>query len=227
MSLITTVSHSKSAALTRVLDLIPRGYTYYTAGQVEAKKLTKLIRKFHERYGVCCSPAERITRKKHGLSNALLGLYWPADKALLQGLLEPSSLRESLPRIEWLLLVTHGQGPVWSEEKLKPFTDKPYFVWLDYELVRHPARGQTRWTWRRTKPEMENLYDLLSEQLKRRQYRGVEDTLIRLSRQPGFAGVRAQSQQLFGFARQRGYTQEFPKLFFMEKISHGTALIIQ
>ncbi len=72
----TPVSPSKSAALSRALDLVTRGYTRYITGTCPAHKAIGLAQKFHDKYGVGCSPAQRITRKQKGLANAALVVYW-------------------------------------------------------------------------------------------------------------------------------------------------------
>lgn len=82
----TPVARSKTAALARVLDSIPKGYIGYTSGQCSAEKAVRLARKFHEQYGIGCSPAQRMTRKKKGLANAILVMYWPPEQ-------EPSRVR--------------------------------------------------------------------------------------------------------------------------------------
>lgn len=230
----TPISTSKSAALSRVLDLVPKGYTRYAAGRCPARKAKALAQKFHEKYGVGCSPAQRITRKQKGLANAVLVLYWPAcgeaDGAageVLISPLNPSPDRHPiLPDAEvvWLLLVTAGNGAVVEEELLASVLDARRLVWLGYELVRQPNRGGSRWTWRRTKAEMADWYALLGDQLAARRMGALAETLQLISRQPGFSGVREQSWALCQFVRQRGYTGELPFLFHMQKIGHGVPL---
>ena len=252
----TPVARSKTAALARVLDSVPKGYVYYTAGTCPAEKVLKLARKFHEHYGIGCSPAQRITRKKQGLANAMLVLYWPEERGAL-GASAPSSAavpavapeqtacaapeRSSSPspdavqpdalagissgvQVSWLLLVSEGAGAVHEEEQLRSVLNRPRLRWLGYELVRRSVRGGTSWTWRRTKQEMADLHALLAEQLNRRQKEAVAQTLLRISRQPGFAGVREQSWALCQWARSRGYAGELPFLYFMQKVGHGEPL---
>lgn len=200
------VSPTKTAALTRVLDSIPKGYQLWTQGAVGADKAARMIVKFHERFGVACSPAQRITRKKHGQANAILVIYWP----------------EEADRVEWLMLATQGSGM--ASERLCPVDQKPRLVWLGYELVRHLGRGKTIWTWQRPKAEMAALYDVLSAQLSKRHYSSVRDTLQRIANQPGFHGVRQQSWALCQFARSKGYDLEIPFLYHLQKVSHGKRL---
>ncbi len=238
MAHTTPLARSKTAALARLLDNVPKGYTFYTAGECPAGKTMALLRKFHERYGIGCTPAERITRKSKGLANALLALYWSGDASAGMKLKPPADMAAGSPfevaaspalgtdKASWLLLATEGVGPVWEMEKLHSVQDKPRLNWLGYELIRHTVNGKTAWTWRRTKEEMENLYRLLGEQLGRRHYSAVADTLERIARQPGFAGVREQSWQLCEFARQRGYEGTLPHLFYVQKVSHGERVVI-
>lgn len=210
MSASTPIARAKTAALSRVLDSIPKGYGHYTAGVCPVAKAAALARKFHERYGIGCTPAQRITRKRKGEANTLLVLYWPPEAT----------------EVAWLLLATAGRGLVWEQETLRAVTDAPHLVWLGYELVRHARRGQTVWTWRRSKAEMADLYALLAEQLNRRHSAAVADTLARIARQPGFAGVREQSWALCQFARSRGYGGELPHLFYVQKVGHGDRLAL-
>jgi hypothetical protein len=214
----TPLARSKSAALARVLDLIPKNYHSYTRGECPARKLEMLIRKFHEHYGIGCTPAQRITRRKRGQANALLVLYQPAKSA--------SGETSGGERVNWLLLVTPGDGQVREMEELRSVMESPRLVWLGYELVRHPVRGQTSWTWRRPKEAMAELYALLTEQMRRHQVRAVTETLERVARQPGFAGVREQSWALCGFTRSLGYAEELPPLFYLQKISHGERFVV-
>ncbi|MEN3110680.1 hypothetical protein ACFONG_02370 [Uliginosibacterium paludis] len=73
----TPVSRSKTAALARTIDLVTKGYHFYCTGQCPARRLPALLRKFHERYNIGCSPAQRLTRKQKGLANAALVVFLP------------------------------------------------------------------------------------------------------------------------------------------------------
>lgn len=206
----TPISHSKTAALARVIDSVPKGYMQYICGTVKPEKAEALARKFHLLYAIGATPAQRITRKKAGLANAILVMYWP----------------ENAERVEWLLMATHGTGPIVEQERLKDVCIKPRLIWLGYELLRHTSREKTAWTWRRPKDEMADLYALLTDQLACKQYGAVAETLERISRQPGFHGVRSQSWELFQHVRSRGYQNELPHLFYLQKVSHGERLAL-
>jgi len=239
----TPLARSKTAALSRVLDSVPKGYAFYTAGECPAGKLEKLLKKFHERYGIGCSPAQRVTRKQKGLANALLVLYQAPTKVSEQMLeITPGQASEEVPdqvpdsastempeapSFSWLLLATQGAGPVHEQEQLRSVLEKPRLVWLGYELRRHAVRGRTSWTWCRTKQQMADWYAYLGEQLGRQKMPAVATTLGTICRQPGFAGVREQSWALCQFARRRGYPEELPTLYFVQKLSHGERLVIR
>lgn len=204
----TPIARNKTAAMTRVLDVVPRGYHRYVSGTVPVAKAEALAQKFHARYGIGCTSAQRLTRKSKGVANAVLVMYWP----------------EMADRVEWLLLTTDGSGL--DGEALRMVDASPRLTWLGYELVRHPARGRAVWTWRRTKDEMAELHALVAFQASQRHYAALAETLGRISRQPGFHGVRTQSWALCQEARRRGYDGELPYLFHVQKISHGERLVL-
>ena len=206
MTATTPIARSKSAALSRVLDVLPKGYTRWTSGLVKPEKAIALANKFHCLYGIGLSPAKRLTRKKHGQANVVLVMYWPPEETV----------------VHWLLLATAGTGV--EAERWHNAQDKPRLLWLGYELVRYPARGQSAWTWRRTKLEMAESYALLSEHLKRRHYAAAKAFMEVLAHQPGFHGVREQSWQLFEYARGMGFPGQYPHLFYLQKVSHGEKL---
>ncbi|RQR44806.1 hypothetical protein DIE21_32780 [Burkholderia sp. Bp9140] len=202
----TPIARSKTAALARVLDVIPKGYYRYTQGIVSASKAESLARKFHLRYGIGSTPAQRVTKRKRGLVNALLVMYWP----------------DGCQQVEWLMLATDGQGM--DGEKLRDIAGKPRLAWLEYELARRPERGRTVWTWRRPAEEMAEHYALIAEFSNKRHVKSLGALLQRLANQPGFHGVREQSKRLFEEARRRGHAADLPHLFYVQKVSHGEGL---
>ena len=209
MPVSTPIARSKTAALSRILDSIPKGYFRYTFGEVKTEHAERLVRKLHERHSIAATPAQRITRKKHGKANALLVMYWP----------------EGTKVVHWLMLFTDGELD--SPESLNEVTAKPRLEWLDYELVRHPNRGSTSWTWRRCKAEMAEHYAMLKEHLNKHHFGVVAEHLLRIANQPGFHGVREQSWALCQYARQHGYGGDLPHLFYVQKVRHGDCLLLQ
>ncbi|MCO4879918.1 hypothetical protein VOI32_18595 [Paraburkholderia caribensis] len=211
MPATTPIARSKTAALARILDCVPKGYHRYASGTVKAGKAGKaeaLARKFHSLYGIGCTPAQRLIRKAKGFANAVLVMYWPNDA-------------ES---VLWLLLATDGNGM--ESESLRTVEERPRLSWLGYELVRHSAHGRTAWTWRRPRQEMAELHALLVFQAGNRHHTALTETLERIARQPGFHGVRTQSWTLLQEARRRGYDGPLPQLIYLQKIAHGERLVL-
>lgn len=204
----TPIARSKTAALSRILDSVPKGYHRYILATVSAAKAEALANKFHALYGIGCSPAQRLVRKSKGIANAILAMYWP----------------EGADQVSWMLLATAGTGL--ESEKLRPVDEKPRLNWLGYELVRHSTQGRTSWTWRRPREEMAELHTLVAHQANAKHLKALEETLARIARQPGFNGVRAQSWALCQEARRRGYSGQLPHLFFLQKVSHGDRLAL-
>jgi len=210
MPISTPIARSKTSALARVLDAIPKGYTRTVQGAVKPAKALALIRKFHEQYGIGCTPGQRLVRKAAGKANCLLVIYWP----------------EGAVSVEWLMLATPGTGL--EAERLQPVDGTPRAHWLGYELVRRPNdRGAASWTWRRPKAEMAELHALLAELSNKHHQNAVAALLQRIAHQPGFNGVRTQGRELFNEAVRRGYkSEELPMLFWLTKPTHGERYLI-
>jgi hypothetical protein len=163
------------------------------------------------KYGIGHVKGQRIINRRAGRANALFAAYSPPDMYL--------AVDERLP---WCLLSTAGDGM--DGESWTDVIDRP--IWLDYELCRHNDAGKVRWTWRRTKAEMEKLYAELGEDVAHRRFDDVAQTLQKVARQPGFHGVRVQSRALIEYARQRGFRGPFPHLYYVQMVSHGTPLLL-
>ena len=92
----TPISTSKSAALSRTIDLVSRGYTRYISGRIPERKLPGFLRKLHTKYGIGCSPAQRLTRKKHGQANSALVVFLPEASVATSASTLTSNLSASL-----------------------------------------------------------------------------------------------------------------------------------
>ena len=202
----TPISQTKTQALARVLASVTHGYTRVCMGTVPPERLSALVAKFDARYGIAHTKGQRVVNKRAGRANTQFVAYAPPDKYRVEN-----------ERLPWMLLAAPGEGV--EEERWQDVRDRP--VWLDYQLCRHNDAGEVRWTWRRTSVEMTQLYAELGQDLIRQRYDTVTRTLERISNQPGFHGVRAQSMALFAFAISRGYKGALPPIFFVQKIAHG------
>lgn len=207
----TPIAATKTQALARVLAAVTHGYTRVCMGAVPPEKLAGLASKFDAAYGIAHTNGQRVINRRKGRANTMFAAYNPPAEYLVAG-----------ERLPWILLATEGDGI--ESERWTPVADRP--VWIDYELCRHNDAGQVRWSWRRRKTEMTQLYAELSDDLARRRFDEVQRTLERIARQPGFHGVRVQSKALIEYARARGYGAPLPHLFYVEKGSHGVPLVL-
>ena len=208
----TPISETKTQALVRVLSAVTHGYTRLCTGSVPRERLASLASKFDSQSGIAHTKAQRVMNRRAGRANTLFAAYYPPEQYLV-----------SDERLRWILLATEGEGL--EGETMTPAIDRP--VWLDYQLCRHNDLGEVRWTWRRMRAEMAQLYAELRDDLARRRYHEVARMFERLAHQPGFHGVRSQSRELFAFATSRGYRGPIPHLYFVQKMVHGRPLLIE
>lgn len=202
----TPIARSKTAAMARIVDCVPRGYTRAISGRVAASKARQLAQKFHTNYGIACTPAQRLTRKGKGFANCVLVMYWP----------------EGAEWVEWVLLATEGAGV--ETEAWRPLDTRPRLQYLGYELVRHNEARGIRWTWRRPKEAMAEAHAVIQDLANRKQWESLGAYLQALAHQPGFHGIRAQTWQLCQSAKAKGYPGETPLLFYVQKTAHGDPL---
>jgi len=247
----TPIARAKTAALARTLDLVTKGYHFYCTGQCLAGRLPALLRKFHERYGIACSPAQRLTRKQKGLANAALVVFLPKLDAPEDGADACGSDDTSVTCLASQKETCQASDPAPRKASPQRRTGRVEDAVRDI-----PADVQVEWLLLVTKGagpahEQEVLHDVTDKQrlvfcgyeLVRHSVRGkaawtwrrtraemgdlfalLEEQLRR--RQPGFAGVREQSWRLCQFARQHGYQGQLPYLFFLQKVSHGERVFI-
>lgn len=209
MTARTPIARSKSAALSRIVDCVPRGYTLAVQGRIAPEKAAAFVQKMHDRYGIGCTPSQRHTRKQKGIANALLAIYWPE-----QG------------NCEWVMLATPGTG-MEAEKGLRPLDAKPRLQFLGFELVRHNASSTVSWTWRRPKDQQAEAHALIKDYCNRHRWDALGAYLEMLARQPGFHGVREQTKALCQEAAKKGYSGSLPRLFYMEKGSHGEPMLLR
>lgn len=209
MLISTPIARTEAAALSRIVFAVSKGSSRYTSGTISADKAEYLANKFHRLHGIAATPSQRYTRKRKGLANGTLVMYWP----------------EEAKTVHWLLLFTDGE--LNSHEKLRHVEVKPRLQWIRYELYRYTMKGRLSWSFKRPKGDMEALVGLLHELLNKRQHNAVERLLEQAAKQPGFRGVRNQTWELTQIAKKHGYSRELPFLFYIQKISHGDRLVLQ
>jgi hypothetical protein len=204
----TPISETKTQALVRVLSAVAHGYTRLCTGSVPRERLPSLVSKFDSLHGIAHTKAQRVMNRRAGRANALFAAYYPPEQYLT-----------SDERLPWILLATEGEGL--EGETMTTVVDRP--AWLDYQLCRHNDLGEVRWTWRRTRAEMAQLYAELRDDLARQRYNEVARMFERLAHQPGFHGVRSQSRELFAFERSGIPRTDSPSLLCAEDRARAPA----
>ena len=204
------ISETHAATLSRLINNLTSSYTRYTSGTISADRVHYLAQRFHLIHAVAASPSQRHTRKKKGLANALLTIY----------------LAPGADYAQWFLQFTEGE--LMSHEKLQEATKKPFLTFAHYELVR-VAKGsnykRAAWSVRRNKEATAMLYDELIKLSSNKQYKRIKQLLEKAAKEPQFHLVREQTKALFHEAKKRGYMLEFPFLYYIQKINHGTKRI--
>ena len=188
----------------KIQELVARGYTRYTAGEVPAHKLDTLCYKFEDRYQITATPPQRWQNKTLGSANT----------ALIPKLTGNT--------IKFWLLVSPGQGPVVDLETLQDTTNKRHRLsfsayWGTAELVRlhrkEQAGNQTRWTWQLTKSCCADYRALIQRAVRHKREEQIRQILFQLRHMPCFAGMRRQAYELFRFAQaeyKRTFSTEWP-----------------
>ena len=73
---------------------------------------------------------------------------------------------------------------------------------------------------------MQEWHALLESAFTLKKYNQIPEILTCLARQPGFAGVRRQTQDLFQYAYQQGYRKPLPPIFTMHKVAQGERILV-
>lgn len=170
----------KTDAMARILTLVSRAYTHWTAGQIDAKKLAAFTLKLTDRYQIDATTMQRYRAKQKGQANSELVLLQGADN-----------------RIHWWLLVTPGEGLVQQMETLADATDKKTRLTMpgqDYELVMTPRKGlRASWTWRMTQATEQAWGERFKTAIRHKNDQAIRQALDSLRRVPGFREARAQA----------------------------------
>ena len=175
----------KTDAMRRILQLVSRGYTRYTNGVSEPRKLQSLIYKFEDRYGVNRTTQQRYRAKAKGEANAQLVL-WLSDNV-----------------INWWLLVTAGEGAVKDLELLRDTEQRFERIELTgYSLSKIPKKkGSAAWTWRMTEDNYKTWQERLRTAVIAKNDELIRQAMFSLKRTPAFSGSRKQAFALFRQAK--------------------------
>lgn len=162
----------------KLSDYVRHGYVFWTSGTIEASKAAALVRKFCRYYAIDLDRNRRARAKKRGEGCAVF-LAWPSSPGVLT----------------WFLLVTQGDHPAHSLEKLRNALEPAGRLTLTgYELVRatRPGADKPALTWRMTSETYESWRTRIIDTVRRGDALTVRQSIASLYRVPGFAGSRAQ-----------------------------------
>lgn len=196
------VFSSRTTVLQRLGDWVGRGYLKWASGVVGVDRAPRLVRKFTVAYAINTDRNERARRKRAGLGNAVLVLW----------------LRNAnTPTIHWWLLVSDGEHPAHSAERMRNAVTVSGRIVVDgYELVRvapcetkrnqarydRPRPSRPTWTWRMEHQKYEGWRESIIQAVRvRTPSRQLQDMLQALFSSPGFAGVRHQIGKLAALFR--------------------------
>ena len=179
------IHRRKTRVMHRIQQLVARGYTCYTCGEVRADRAQKLVERFVENYQVSATESQRRYAKQQGRARAYLLLYPLKGEEIFL----------------WWLLVTDGSGAVHERESLHRVTESSSRLnWHgDYELVvlNRPGKTAPVVTWRMTRKSYAAWHDRIRTAVRdRRSNILVRQAIWSLFRAPGFSEVRKQVKAL-------------------------------
>jgi hypothetical protein len=160
---------------------VSRGSVFYVSGMVKPEKATGLVKGFSDRYGIGMTKEQRYRAKKRGIAAARLFLHRdPWEK-----------------RFQWLLLLTDGDHPARSAEKLiHDCRDERHRITLFQQcelalLPRREGEGDgPEWTWRLTGPYYAELLDATRTAIRRGHDGKLAELIKSIHQIPGFGGIR-------------------------------------
>lgn len=206
-------------AMQRIADYVRSGHVFWTSGEVPMARARALVHKFDRLYGIGRTRNQRATDKSHGVAGATLILYCPHTS-------------DGLPhadKIRWVLLVTAGDSPAHTVEKLQDGRVRESRLrWGDYELLQIARPGQVKpaWSWRLQQQAYDDWRHRIIQAIRHQNPFDCELILKHLYSLPGFAGVRVQGKkllQLYGMEWARGFGEKVPtqkKLRYVQRLQN-------
>jgi hypothetical protein len=184
-----TVITNRTVLMQHLTDALSHGYVCYVSGSVSPQRASALVTKFDIVYQVSADRNSRARRKRSGLGNARLVLFY----------------RDGV--IYWWLLVTSpesGEHAAHALENLKDAVGSATGIQIDgFELIRMPkpadkldvrksSKSQNRLTWRmRAAKERDWRCSIIDAVRSGTPYQ-LDQLIYRLWSSPGFGGIRSQ-----------------------------------
>lgn len=213
---------SRPVAMQRLSDCVGNGYSAWCTGSIPAMRCVKLISKFDLNYHVLADRNERARRKRAGLGNAQLVLWFNQDV------------------IRWWLLITPqavGDHAAHSLERLQNALAQEERIEIDgYELVRLSRKGQEKpsLTWRMTEHKYQGWRQSVIDTVRSRSHHSMHHMLYSLWSSPGFAGIRSQIGKIAALYRaevKRSGNKDAPmppkRLSYVRRLKHDGLTLSQ
>ena len=172
----------KTDAMRKILQLVSRGYTRHTKGEIKSNKLQSMIFKFEDRYGISRTTQQRYRAKASGQANSQLVLWLSDDHV-----------------VSWFLLVTPGEGVIENVEDLKDTKKKKQRLEVTGYKVSKMARKDRNpsWTWRMTHDNRKAWEERLRTAVVAKNDELIRQAMFSLKRTPAFAESRREAFKLF------------------------------
>lgn len=217
MSFDAPVHLSKSSFMQRVLDYSKVGYWHFTTGEVHISKAKTLVRKFTDLYLIDLKKDSRYRRKQNKLGNAQLLLF-----------------KSSAEVLYFILMVTDGDHPAHTMEKLKDIRRKEFPVFTGYTLCVRTAKGLSKPTtsWRMTDDLYSRWRNFVVSTVRHRNANNILRAWHSIHKTPGFSGIRADAKKIASLVRseiKRRYPDGKALIlphkwhFYLSRISSDTA----
>ena len=193
---------NNTAAMQLIQLYAQSGHVFWTAGEIEPKKLRRFLPKIAGLRLDRDAPG-RVYDKSKGIASCHLVVLETAP-----GLLN------------WVLASTPGKSGLADPDspKLGPVSDTrlrgQHLRWKHYELLHaekkievHGEHGKktvrdTTWTWRMTAQRYKEHEAFIVDRVKHRDVQGVNTELQVLAMMPMFSGIRGQTLKLYGEAKK-------------------------
>lgn len=173
------------------------GYSRYSSGTIEPKKLETLLYKLEDRYRISATKQMRYRAKKRGEANTTIVL-----------------LQEDQNIYFWLM-VSEGFGAVAECEKLCELKDKKNrLIITGHELVRIQKSDKVTWTWRMTNDNYAEFEQRIKNACRHKNSDHIEQCFYSLQRMPVFSEMRKQCFALFKLLQaeyKRSHKEDYPK----------------
>lgn len=185
----------------RLADAARRGYIYYFAGVVPARKARQLRRKFQEQFNVDEHRNVRARRRARGEAAALMIMHeLPAQP-------EFTSERKEA-HIGWVVMLTEGEhAAYWRGENIRVATEDDQRLTIgQFQMLRRTRPASTApspsWTWSLTKTAYGSWRERVIRSARGDHTESPTRLLAELYKLGSFRGIRSDIGRIVGLYRR-------------------------